>query len=114
MTNIRDKFSSIMGVRIQNNNWLGYINMLEREAHFNNVHRNELLVALGQCVEELQIIVKEQDGTISSLQKEVQDLLEFKKSFDPKHTEFIEETKVVDAITTKKRDTSNPVQPAKK
>lgn len=54
MSKIRDVFSDIMGLRIQNDNWIGYIQILEREAHFNNVHRNQLLVALGQAVEDLQ------------------------------------------------------------
>lgn len=111
MNNIRDSFSRVMGVRIQNDNWLGYIQMLEREAHFNNYHRNQLLVILGQGVDELQAFITGQQATIEMLRDQIKELQAFQASFAPRQEPA--EEKKTDAPPTKPHS-KDTVQPAKK
>lgn len=107
MNNIRDQFSDIMGLRIQNNNWLGYISILEREAHFNNVHRNQLIVALGQAVEEIQNTLKSPPQSKADLRiADIEVRLGNIEKLLQKYVDTKEQPE--------ERDTDTPVQPPKK
>lgn len=116
MTNIRDRVSDILGIRIQGESWEKYVDKLNPTGRPDRITLIRMVMAMGQAIEDLQKEVEYQRGRLNEydspgyLKRAVDSVLLYQK--EKEDARLAQEKK--DGTPDKKLKSSDSVQSAKK